>query len=70
MSEREGPFIWEQANPVERADWVRWHIDKIGTDATARLFQISDWAVLNMRQGGEWIPAYDDAMIAAQEQKP
>ena len=56
MSEK---WTWANSTMKARADWVRKHIEKLGEQQTAVLFGLSDWAILNIKQGGEWIAAYD-----------
>ena len=52
-------WTWESASPAERADWVRQHVQWIGWQKTANLFGLSNWAMNNICQGGEWIDEYD-----------
>ena len=52
-------WSWDAATYTERADWVRQHIRWIGWQKTANLFMLSNQAMTDICQGGEWIDAYD-----------
>lgn len=52
------PWTWNTASPAERADAIRAHQRKIGSVATAELFQLTEAGIIQILNGDVWRPEY------------